>query len=319
MKKSSVLSVLYAVFACLFSVGIAMAMIGRVFCIRDTQNYQELQPELFAPDEIATVLRDPEQKQIYVCYSHASYVDVYTESGKFLWAVSVPYLQNGVVDFALQEDRLIVYWYNEAYIYSSVDGSFIEYANAEDLTLEYDSEKQPADKVEEGEFYFDAFQVYRGQADGSLEAIVSRPWWYRCFHFGLDMSIAFLGAVGIGVTIFLRKKKEYDLVRGGVAFGERKTRVIYNYFRVASAVHTLYAILDIIFGFFGGILCIGIVPLAIHFIISNIIFSNMLRSMNASIFSSRKEIAVLEYWKTVEIGTFVAAFLSVIVAVSIAA
>ena len=312
MKKTSVSSVLYAVFVCLFMGGIALGMIGRFICIRDTQNYQELQPELFAPDEIATVLWDTEQKQIYVCYNDASYVNVYTESGEFLWAVSTPYLRNSY--FELQVDRVIIY-NDEAYIYSSADGSFIGCVNAEDLSLEYDWESQGADEFEEGEFYFDTFQVYRARADGSLEAIVSRPWWHWCFHFCTGWSIAFLGAVGIGVTIFLRKKKEYDLVRGDVTFQERGTRRIYNYLRVASAVHILYAILDIIFGFFGGILCIGIVPLAIHFIVSNIVIWNVIESMSLS----REETVVLDYWKAAEFGSFIVAFLSVIVAVSIAA
>ena len=68
--------ILFVVFILIFFAGISFGLIGRAICTRDNENYQELQLELFAPDEIATVLRDEDLHQIYVCYNDASYVSV---------------------------------------------------------------------------------------------------------------------------------------------------------------------------------------------------------------------------------------------------
>lgn len=301
-----------SLFIGIFVVGVLLCMIGRILCVRSTENYWDLQPELTAPEEIDKVLHDPDLKQLYVCYNDASYVDVYTESGEFLWAVSTPYLRNTY--FELRDDRLIIY-NDEAYIYNSADGSFIECVDTDDLNLEYDWENEGADEFEEGEFYFGTYQVYRARSDGSLETVVARPWWHWCFNFGVCGGIAFSGAVGVGITIFLEKKKDYGRVRRHVKMENRRAKVILYYFRITSAVQVVYAILDIIFGFFGGILCIGILPLGIHFIISNIIIWNMIDHISVS----QDEATVLDYWKTVELATFIVAFFSVIVAVGIAA
>lgn len=76
----------------------------------------------------------------------------------------------------------------------------------------------------------------------------------------------------------------------------------------------MYAVIDIVGGFFGGIFCIGIFPIAIYFIISNIVTLNILDRISVS----REEMQVLKYWETVEIITFVTAFLSVILTAGIA-
>ena len=311
MKKKNF--VLFVIFVGLFLVGIAVGLFGRFLCVRDTKNYSDLQDELFAPDEIATVLQDEGLKQIYVCYNDSSYVNVYTESGKFLWAVSTPYLRNAY--FELQDGRLIVYGNDDAYIYDSADGKFIECVKSDDLALEYDWESKVPDGIQEGAIYFDTYQVYKAGAGGTLETIVARPWWYWCFNFAVCWCIGFIGAIGIGIIIFFEKKKDYELVKDKVTLKTKKLKVICNYFRITSAVHIVYAILDIIFGFFGGILCIGIAPLAIHFIVSNIILWNMLDHISAS----QSEMKVIDFWKTVEIASFVIAFFSVIIAVFIAA
>lgn len=303
MKKK--IYVLYAIFVFLFIGSIAVGLIGRAICVRDTQNYWELQPELFAPDEIATVLSDDEQEMLYVCYNDASYVNVYSYSGEFLWAVSTPYLRN--VYFELQEEHLIIYNGDEAYIYNSTDGRFIECVNAEDLTLEYDWGTEQTDEIQQGEFYFDTYQVYKGTSDGTLETFIARPWWYWCFSLGVFVG-ALIGAFGIGITIFLEKRKEYNLVKKEVTLKNRKQKVMYHYFRITSAVQIVYAVLNIVFGFFGGILCIGLIPIGIHFIVSSIILHNMLDRMSAA----EDEMTVLNYWRLVELFSFLIAFFSVV-------
>lgn len=308
--------ILFVVFILIFFTGISFGLIGRAICTRDNKNYQELQSELFAPDEIATVLRDEDLHQIYVCYNDASYVNVYSEEGQFLWAVSTPYLRN--VYFELSGNQLIIYNSADAYIYNSSNGIFVEKKKTDDIELNYDWENEFTDEFQEGAFYFDTYQVYKVQEDGSLTTVVVRPWWYWVFNFGVCWCVSFCGAVGIGILIFLEKRKNWKTIQQEKCTSDpnaitenRKLRFIIKYFRVTSIVHIIYAILDVVAGIFlGGILCIGIIPLALHLIVSSIIFFNLFDRIRLT----ESEQKIKDYWTALEIGSFIIAFLSVIVA-----
>lgn len=304
MKKNS--SVLFVIFLCLFMGGIALHVFGREMCTRDTEDYMEPQPELFAPEEIAAVLYDAELRQLYVCYDNASYVNVYDESGKFLWAVSTPYLRNS--HFALQDGRLFIYNSWDAYVYDSHSGVFIDCIDSEELLFESEGETGSTDK-----FYFDAYQVYRSYPDGSTETVITRPLWFLCFNSAICVTIILLGAAGICVTVFLYLKKEYDRAKDKVKFNERKAEVSFKYFRITTIVHLVYTVLDIASGFFGAFLCIGMVPLVIHYIIKNAILWNMLDSMHLT----DDEKAVLDFWKVADCFSLIVAFFSMFVAISI--
>lgn len=312
--------ILFVVFILTILTGIAIGLVGRSICTRDNENYQKVQVELFAPDEIATVLHDEDLHQIYVCYNDASYVNVYSEEGRFLWAVSTPYLRN--VYFELSNNQLIVYNSADAYIYDSSNGTFVEKKKSDDIDLIYDWENEYTDKFQNGEFYFDTYQVYKAQEDGSLTTVVARPWWYWVFNFGVCWCVSFVGAIGMGSIIFLEKRKEYRKTQDATRYSKqttvienRKARFILKYFRIISIIHVIYAIFDIVFGLLlNGILCIGILPLAIHFIISNIVIWNMLDHIRLT----EDEQTIIDYWKVCETGTFIIAFLSVIVAAMLA-
>lgn len=290
----------------LFVGGVSLGLFGRAICTRDNQNYAVLQPESFIPDVIETVLHDKELKQIYVCYNDANYVNVYSESGDFLWAVATPYIRNTC--FELQDNKLIIYDDN-AYIYNSRNGEFLGIESVENSELNYDRENELTDEVKDGEFYFDSYQVYKADSNGTLNIVVSRPWWHWIFNFAVSMFISFVGALGIGVTVFIEKKRSYNAVRKKGNFENRKAKAILNYFRVTSIIQLVYAFLDVFLGFFGGLLCIGIIPIAIHFIVSNWILWNMINNTPVS----REEKAVLDYWKFVEIITFIIALVSAII------
>lgn len=299
-------------FIIMFMGGIALGIFGRVICTRSNQNYADLQPESFIPDVIETVLHDEELKQIYVCYNDANYVNVYDESGKFLWAVATPYIRNSYFD--LQEGRLIICGGDDAYIYNSADGKFLGTEKEEDLNLKYDWENEQTGEFKDGEFYFDSYSVCKADSNGELHPVVSRPWWHRIFSFGASLCIAFAGALGIGITVFVEKLKAYCNVKKKVKLESRKAKVIINYFKVTSIIQLLYAFLDISFIFLGGIFCIIIIPIAVHFIVSNWILWNMLdfTAMN------KEERAVTDFWKVFEIATFIIAFVSDIIVAVIA-
>jgi len=295
----------------LFMCSIALGLFGRAFCTRSNNDYKSIQPESFVPDTIETVLHDENLKQIYVCYNDANCVNVYTEDGKFLWCVATPYMRNSF--FELQDNKLIIYD-GDAYIYDSQNGSFLGLENEEKLNLSYDWETEYDYKFSEGDFYFDSFQVYKASADGTLDVIVSRPWWHHIFDYSLCLGIAFLGAIGIGISIFLEKKKDYNAVKKTVVFENRKARIIKDYFKITTIIHSTYFALNIICAFFTDWLIIGIIPLALHMIISSIILWNMKDRLSCK----SEEMQVIDFWGTTEIGSFAIAFISVIIASSIA-
>lgn len=309
MKKKS--SILFTISVALFMGSITLSLLGSAFCTRSNDNYKEIQPESFVPDMIETVLQDEELKQLYVCYNDANCVNVYSESGEFLWSVATPYLRNS--DFELVDDKLIIYD-GEAYIYNSETGEFLGLDNEENLELSYNWQDEPATQYKEGDFLFDAFQVYKVAADGKLKTIVSRPWWHNLFNYSLYLGIAFIGAAGIGISIFSEKMRDYKSIKNSVVFKNKKAKIIKNYFKTAAFIHIGYTILNIVFAFITDWLIIGIIPLAIHMIISNIILWNMTDRLSCK----SEEMTVVDFWGTIEIGSFVIAFLSVIVASAIA-
>ena len=303
--------ILFPISVALFMCSIAIGLLGRAFCTRSNDDYTSIQPESLVPDTIETTLYDEDLKQIYVCYNDANCVNVYTEKGEFLWCVATPYMRNSY--FELQDDKLIIYG-GDAYIYDSKSGSFLGIEDEEDLDLNYNWEKEYDEQLTEGNFYFDSFQVYKASADGTLDVIVSRPWWNHIFDYSLCLGIAFLGAIGIGISIFLEKKKDYNAVKKTVVFENRKARIIKNYFKITTIIHSTYFALNIICAFFTAWLIIGIIPLALHMIISSIILWNMKDRLSCK----SEEMQVIDFWGTTEIGSFVIAFISVIIASSIA-
>ena len=303
--------ILFSFSVSLFLCSIALGLLGRAFCTRSNDNYTSIQPESFVPDTIETVLHDEDLKQLYVCYNDANCVNVYTEEGKFLWCVATPYMRNSY--FELQDDKLIIYD-GDAYIYDSKSGSFLGIEDEEDLDLNYNWEKEYDEQLTEGNFYFDSFQVYRASADGTLAVIVNRPWRHHIFDYSLCLGIAFLGAIGIGISIFLEKKKDYNAVKKTVVFENRKARIIKDYFKITTIIHSTYFALNIICAFFTDWLIIGIIPLALHMIISSIILWNMKDRLSCK----SEEMQVIDFWGTTEFGSFVIAFISVIIASSIA-
>ena len=303
--------IFFSISIVLFMGGIALGLFGRAFCTRSNDNYKEIQPESFVPDTIETVLYDEDLKQIYVCYNDANCVNVYTEDGDFLWCVATPYMRNSC--FEAQDDKLIIYDGN-AYIYNAKNGSFLGIENEEKLDLNYNWEKEYDEQYVEGNYYFDKFQVYKALDDGSLEVIVSRPWWHNIFSFGMCLCIAFIGAAGIGISIFFEKKKDFNAVKKNLVFVNHKAKVINSYFKITTIVHLIYTILNIVCAFYFDWLIIGIIPLALHMIISNIILWNMKDRLSCEL----DEMRVIDFWGTAEIGSFIIAFISVIIASSIA-
>ncbi len=304
--------ILFSFSVSLFLCSIALGLLGRAFCTRSNDDYTSIQPESLVPDTIETVLHDEDLKQLYVCYNDANCVNVYTEEGKFLWCVATPYMRNSY--FELQDNKLII-CDGDAYIYDSKSGSFLGIEDEEDLDLNYNWEKEYDNKFTEGNFYFDSFQVYKTSADGTLDVIVSRPWWHHIFDYSLCLGIAFLGAVGIGLSIFLEKLRDFIAAKKIAVFKDQKEKAAKLYFKITTIVHMIYTILNIFSAVMGtGVLILGIIPLTLHMIVSNIVLAN--RKPHQLLHNS-DEMRVIDFWGAAEIGSYIIAFLSCVITIEI--
>lgn len=305
------LNVICTISKALFILGISIGLICVTFFnTKSYENYTEIQPESFVPDEIETVLYDEDLKQIYVCYNDANCVNVYTENGEFLWCVGTPYLRN--TDFELQDGKLIICDGN-AYVYDSSNGEFIGLENEENLNLSYEWNEDCTFELHNGKIIWDFYDVYRVDTQGNWETIISRQWWHYLCNFGLWWCVAFTGAAGIGLSVFLKSRSDYKSIKKKVTFKNQKAEKITKYFKITSFVQIAYTVLNIICIAFDGILCVGLIPLALHFIISNIVLWNMSDKLKIS----NDEEKVLNYNKILNLATFVIAFISVAIVSSL--
>ena len=302
--------ILFPISVVLFMCSIAIGLLGRAFCTRSNDDYKSIQPESFVPDTIETVLHDKDLKQLYVCYNDANCVNVYTEEGKFLWCVATPYMRNSY--FELLDGKLII-CDGDAYIYDSQNGSFLGVENEENLDLNYNWEHEYYNQFTEENFYFDSFQVYRASADGTLAVIVNRPWWHNIFNFSLTLSLSFIGALGVGISFLLEKIMDFVLINKTVVLKNPKTKFIKKYFKITSIVHIVYVILNIISAFGNCLMILGIIPITLHMIISSIILWNI----PSQLLSKSEEMRIVNFWGTIEITSYIVAFLSVVIVIGI--
>jgi|GEM_PF-855054 len=306
MKTNKIIKTLFIIFITMFVSGILVGLIGRALCIRNNSDYQTLLPEIYVIEEIATVLQD-DDGDIYVCYNDASCVNVYDQEGNFMWAVSVPYLRNSYFD--LNEKELIVYNDNDAYIYNIKNRAFVNKESSDDLNLSFDYENTGVslDEIETGDVFFDTYNVYKMGADGSPKTLIKRPEWYYIFHFQYDWLFSFIGAFSAGILLMITKAEAYHKIRqtDKIIIENGKVRRLLKYIKIMVAINIVYLVLNFAGGLiFGGILCIGIVPVALHFIIGNIIVLNMKDKHNNE---------ALEFWSNCNWASFICAFLSVFI------
>ena len=174
-------------------------------CIRDNETYyKQIQPEFNGPDDIGTVLYEENTQQLYVCYYTASYVNVYSENGDFLWGVSTPYVGSEAFDIRLDSGYLVIDDSCQTYFYNAVDGAFIKEAETKE---EISQSSLQENNCENAGYFHNRWQVYRTDELGNVNVIVSRPWWYWpiCSYFPFYLVLASI--VGFSVWYFVKQKK----------------------------------------------------------------------------------------------------------------
>ncbi|MBR5021862.1 MAG: hypothetical protein IKY18_01485 [Oscillospiraceae bacterium] len=271
----------------LFAGAILVGLLTRVVCIRDTNKYDQIQPELRFPDVITDVLHDPELGQIYVCYNDASYVNIYTEDGEFLWAVSAPYMRN--VDFALMDGRLFL----NSFVYDASDGTFLERLD-EEIEIPYQ---------ELEEFSFDAYQVYRGG-----ETVVSRPGWYWLTNFVVCWGIAMGSGLVYGCIIFATLIAVWWKSRKRTQIEDRKARFAIGYWKFKCALQILWAAVNVAAACYGWDITIGTIAVVLHFIVSGWVLTNIFEKVE----QDEEQDNVTVFWYACDWVTVIIAFVSVI-------
>lgn len=277
----------------LFIASILWGGASAIICNRSNDNYKELQEEFISPDIIDTVMYDEELKQIYVCYNYSNYVNVYNESGKFLWCVGID-TQRGL-NCVIDADKLIVSSMGYGYIYDAKNGTFLAETDDEEILYKYDEKTEEV--LLKNKISFDSTQVYKEDLNGNLKTIISRPKWYKIFDVKLFGICAILGAIGIGLGYLMIMYYGYLESKDKAEFRNKKAKIIKNYFKATSILQIVSAILIAVFQGVFALLLIVIVP---HFIISNIVLYNIMDKLPVS----DEEEIVLHFWKTVNIITF---------------
>jgi len=288
-------------------------MLGHILYLNDNKDYEYTLPEIKTMEEISTALLNEESGYIYVCYNDGSCVNVFDENGKFLWAVSVPYLRNSY--FEITDDNLVVYNGTDAYLYDCNTGKFISKSSSDSLDLSFCWEDTyvSEDDFERGEIYFNTYDVFKIADDGSYFYIVQKPIWYNIFNFSLDWLVSFIGAISLGIMLFINKTIEYRNANKEKISNQMLLKVL-KYIKKIVYINIAYLVLNIITGvLLQGILCIGIIPITIHFMASMMIISSKkLGSL------SKYEQATYDYWIICSLASFLCAFLSVVLVIFLA-
>lgn len=246
---------------------------------------------VFVPAPIGQVLEG--NGRIYILYDSSSAVNVYDSTGSFLWSVSAPWhdhtgdSQIGAKDGSLflWQDRYMIYQYDLET--GEYQGSFRQIEHeAEFPARTPPSEQMPAAGLPEGRLCCSALTVYRKTAEG-LVPVVARGGWVRLLFFGNIWLIGFsslLIQVLWGMLDEPRRKWRETAVSLETGEARRsapqartpKAKRMCMLARGMVALSVLYAaaVLAAAGLFHSAILFIGIMPLAVCFILLGICLYN---------------------------------------------
>lgn len=312
--------VLTVVFSAMFVLGIGMAFFSSFLYTDNNADYKKIQPELRTPEPIDCVLGDSKSDLLYVCYAHGSAVNVYDEmSGEFLWAVSAPYLRRSC--FALAADRLVIYGAKEAYFYDGKTGAFLEKGESDAYGLPFDPEEDTAVLGEPvpGRVYYDAYDVFKVNPDGSRTMIVSAPRWAWLFNVFIWWLVGFSGGLGVGALLIADKVRQGTRAKrdAGAGFSEepeltdRTAAFAVRFYKAQSVIHLLAAAIFVLFTSSVPKVTLLIFPVALVFILSHIVLENLLEKKKLSDYEQK----TVSMWNAVNWGTMIAAFLTLAVVI----
>lgn len=312
--------VLNVVFSVLFVLCIGMCLVSSTLYTDNNADYTEIQPELRTPEPIECVLGDRKSSLIYVCYTEGSAVNVYdSESGEFLWAVSVPYLRHTYFDLAA--GRLVIYGADEAYLYDSKTGAFLEKGESDAYGLSFELEDTAIQgEPVPGEVYYDLNNVYKVNPDGSRTMIVCAPWWVDCFFVPIWWLFGFSAGLGKGALMLLDKVRQGTRAKRDAQAGlleelemtDRTAAFAVRFYKAQSVIHLLAAAIFVLFTSSVPKVTLLIFPVALVFILSHIVLENLFEKKKLSDYEQK----TVSMWNAVNWGTMIAAFLTLAVVIA---
>lgn len=287
--------ILNIVFSVLFVLCIGMGLFSSFLYTDNNADYMKIQPELRTPEPIDRVFSDSKSGLIYVCYTEGSAVNVYdSESGEFLWAVSAPYLRHTYFD--LDADRLVLYGADEAYLYDSKTGAFLEKGESDAYGLSFDLEDTTIQgEPVPGEIYYDLNDVYKVNSDGSRTTIVCAPWWVDFFNVFIWWLVGFSAGLGKGALMLLdkvgqgvrAKRAAQGVFSGEYVLTDKTVIFTVRFYQAESVVHILLAVIIAIFTGSAPKVTLLAFPAAIVFILTQIILVNLLDRRMLSVRATR--------------------------------
>lgn len=308
---------LNVIFTLMFITGVVMGLVSSTLYTDNNADYTEIQPEFRTPEPIDCVLVDSKSGMIYVCYTESSAVNVYDSgTGTFLWALSAPYLRHSYFD--LDGKTLTIYGASEAYLYDRKTGAFLEKGESDAYGLSFDLEDTTIQgEPVPGEVYYDAHDVFKVNPDGSRSMIVCAPWWADFFNVFIWWLVGFSAGLCKGALMLLDKvrqgvkaKKAAQGDFSGVFELTDKAAVFTVYFyRVESVVNILLGVSFVLLTASVPKVTLLLVPAAIGFILTQIILVNLLDRRILTDYEKK----TVSMWRAVNCGTFIAAFLTLVV------
>ncbi len=275
--------------------------------------------ELLPPDPITAAME--QEGQLYVLYGDTAVVDVYDGAGRFLWAVSVPYHDhNEDAMMKLEAGSLFLYQAGHSvYEYRCADGRFLGSFDQRDRAEQfpgggYQTTSVADGQAAEGVLYFTGLQVLRGDAAGRLVPILSHSRWWLLLRFPVVWAIGFFSLLSgfLLEQLFLPRCKLREIQRAQASRLRPRDPAAGAYLRYAQitvAVNLLYGAVNLaaVLAFRTGILCPGIMLVAVWFIGSNIAMDN--REALAQLWGT--DVLLVQKWKGYLWASLLAALCSV--------
>lgn len=242
----------------------------------------------FVPTAIESVCMGADQ--ICILYGDSGAVNVYDGEGRFLWAVSVPWHDHNT-DCQMRGEHGSLYLWQDNYTVYQYDletgayqDSFPQPEHQEEFPASLPpAERLPKSEIPEGAVTYDALTVYR-QIQGEHVPVVARSGWVRLLFFPYIWALGFFSMLAQAVWDMLTAPKRRWRQTASRPVASRSVpkasspravrRCVLAKAVIVLCVLYAAAMLIAAIMFHSLILSIGVMPLAVCFIVSGIYQSN---------------------------------------------
>lgn len=193
---------LYFASIALFILGLGLCMLNLLLCNKNVDTYKRFDKPINTVEKVCAAEYCKTTDLIYVFYEMGCYVNVYSTSGDFKWAVQIPSQQNGGPSVVFHRNRLL-FSFGDTYIIDAADGELTEIRKDREACEFYEStDSQAVD--------FSATKVEYTK-NGKTSVIVKKSFITFILQPAIGAFIAFSGGMililnGIVENIKVKKK-----------------------------------------------------------------------------------------------------------------